>query len=184
MRSNRKGWFGWNRGRRGTQETLGQRCQWRHLIAERSPRISLSIVQFDHSFHIHQNLETSGFYSVSIVFWTSFVARDLYRQSSSTIELGWFDVVLAGDLLIEMELRNDENVDFFIVELFRGAEDEEDVEGDADDDGSSDDVCAWLGRFSESLTKSFHNCLILRSAVVRSLWLSTENPNGSRYERN
>ena len=68
-----------------------------------------------------------------------------------------------------MELRNDENVDFFIVELFRGAEDEEDVEGEADDDESSDDVCAWLGRLSESLMKSLHNCLIRRSAVVRSL---------------
>jgi hypothetical protein len=77
--------------------------------------------------------------------------------------------VFPGVLLVEIELRNDENTDFLIVELFVGAEDEEDVEGDADDDGSSDDVCAWLGRFSESLTKSLHNCLILRSAVVRSI---------------
>jgi hypothetical protein len=76
--------------------------------------------------------------------------------------------VFPGVLLVEIELRNDENTDFLIVELFVGAEDEEDVEGDADDADSSDNVCPWLGRLSESLTESFHNCLILRSAVVRS----------------
>ena len=47
-------------------------------------------------YHTHQNLETSGLDSVSIVFWTSFVARDLYRQSSSAIELELFAVYSSG----------------------------------------------------------------------------------------
>lgn len=75
--------------------------------------------------------------SVSIVFWTSFVARDLYRQSSSTIELELFAVVFIGFFFIETELRKDENVDFFVDRLFEA--DEEDAEDEADED-SVDDV--------------------------------------------
>ena len=65
------------------------------------------------------------------------MARDLYRQSSSTIELELFAVVFTGVLLIETELRNDENVDIFVDRLFEA--DEDDPEGEADED-SIDDV--------------------------------------------
>jgi hypothetical protein len=104
---------------------------------------------------------------VSIIFWTSFVARDLYKESSSTIELEICDTEFTGFALVETELRKDENVDFFVDELLKGEEDEYGAEDDADDE-SVVDVFGWLGRLSESFMVSFHNCLIFRSAVVRS----------------
>jgi hypothetical protein len=83
-------------------------------------------------FPAHQNREASGFDSASIVFCTSFVAKDLYKESSSTIELEVFGTVLTAVVLVETELRKDENVDIFIAELFE-REEEYGAEGDADD---------------------------------------------------
>ena len=88
-------------------------------------------------FPAHQNLEASGFDSASIVFCTSFVANDLYKESSSTTELEVLDTVFTGVALVETELRKDENVDFFVAELFEG-EEEYGAEDDADDDSVVD----------------------------------------------
>lgn len=89
-------------------------------------------------FPAHQNLEASGFDSASIVFCTSFVAKDLYKESSSTTELEVLDTVFTGVALVETELRKDENVDFFVAELSEGEEEEYGAEDDAADDSVVD----------------------------------------------
>ena len=54
------------------------------------------------------------------------------------MELEVLDTVFTGVALVETELRKDENVDFFVAELFEGEEEEHGAEDDADDDSVVD----------------------------------------------
>lgn len=175
MWSNWKSRFWCYRSSRCTQEPFSHRQQWRNLISIRFPIEHQWWSSLIKTIFTHQNWETSGFESVSIVRCTSFNAIDLYKTTSSPIDFEWVVGVVEAFWLSDTECKNEDKTDF----LFRDwLDDAEEIDREEDDaEFSADDrfrLSAWSPwRWSGWFSILFQICLIFFSTEVRSLRSST-----------